>query len=186
MNWYSIFYWLTVADGVKRFLDTASDIFTFFAILTFVILVITMIGKAIQTSSNDVKNDEEEKKDSALRGWNLARSFSAKLFYPFLILAIITWLGYVMVPSKKDCLLIVAGGAVGNFITSDTSARQLPADVTKFLHMSLKKEISELNDDARRELGVQTPKERLIDKAKQMTKEELISYLQSDTTIAKE
>ncbi|MFZ4631682.1 MAG: hypothetical protein ACOYL8_00570 [Patescibacteria group bacterium] len=182
MNWYSIFYWLTVADSVKNFFDSVSNIFTFFAVVFFIILIIASIGKAVTPAVNNDKDDEEEKTDSEVRSWEKVRIYSQKFFYPFLAVALITWFGYVLTPTKKDCLLIVAGGSVGNFISSDSTAKQLPGDVTKFLHLSLKKEISELSADGRKEIGIQTPKEKLLDKAVNMSKEELINYLKSDST----
>lgn len=185
MNWYEIFYWLTVADSVKGFFDTASNIFTTFAVILFIVMIVTIIGKAVQSSENGNESEEEEKEDANVRSWEKVRKYSQHLFYPFLIISLITWGGYVATPTKKDCLLIVAGGSVGNFISSDSTARQLPGDVTKFLHLSLKKEIASLDDEARKDLGMQTPKEKLLDKAVDMTKEELIEYLKSDSTLLK-
>ncbi len=66
----------------------------------------------------------------------------------------------------------------------DSSAKQLPADITRFLHLSLQKEVSELGEEAKKELGLQSPKEKLIEKVKTMTKEELVEYLQSDSTFS--
>ena len=83
--------------------------------------------------------------------------------------------------------MIVAGGAVGNFITTDTSAKSIPSDITKFLHLSLNKEIEDLQKevktDIRKELGVQTEKDKFIDKVEKLSKEELIEYLKRDTTL---
>lgn len=182
-NWYSIFYWLTVADGAKSFLDYASNIFTFFSIIAFAGYIITSFGRAAVVSANSLESEEEDKTNSDLRSWELAKKFSTRLFYPMLILSILTWTAYVMVPTKKDCLLIIAGGAVGNFMSTDSSAKQLPSDVTKFLHMSLQNEIKELGVEARKEFGMQTPNEKLIDKVQSLTKEQIIQYLKTDTTI---
>lgn len=185
MNWYNVFYLLTVSDKLRVFFDTTSNIFTAAAVVTCIGYVICSLGKAGYITEQRTKNEEEDKVDPTLRGWDAAKKFFTWSFYPMLTLALITWAGYVLTPSKKDCLMIIAGGAVGNFMASDSSAKQLPGDVTKFLHMSLQKEISDLGEDARKELGMQTPKEKLIDKAKNMSKEELINFLQSDTTITK-
>jgi len=84
-------------------------------------------------------------------------------------------------------MLIVAGGAVGNFITTDTSSRAIPADISKFLHLSLNKEIDDLQKevqtDIRKELGIETQKDKLIQQVEKLTKEQLIEYLKNDTTI---
>lgn len=186
MNWYGIFYWLTVADSVKSFFDTTSNIFTTFTIIAFIALIVVGIGESYTVDDANLKNEAEEKENPTYRSWLKFGKMVKRLFYPFLILAILTWAGYVFTPTKKDCLLIVAGGAVGNFMTSDSSAKQLPGDVTKFLHMSLKSEIANLSEDARKELGVESPKEKLLDKVKKLSKEELINYLQSDSTLLKQ
>ncbi|MEO5646170.1 MAG: hypothetical protein ABIO57_03695 [Candidatus Paceibacterota bacterium] len=186
MNWYSIFYWLTVADSVKKFFDTTSNIFTWFAVLSFLVVVATTIGKSYQISENSIKTPEEEATDADVRSWDFLKRISSKFFWWMLPLALVTWLGYVMTPTKKDCLLIVAGGAVGNFMTTDTSARKLPSDVTKFLHLSLKNEIAGLSDTAKKELGITTPKDEFLKKAAKMSKEQLLKYLQADTTVLKD
>lgn len=185
MNWYSVFYWLTVSDGVKRFFDVASNWFTFFTIIFFIIAIVTSIGKAYAIDEENLKTQEEEKKNPNFRSWELAKKYAMKFFYTFLILWLFTWLGYVFTPSKKDCLLIIAGGSVGNFITSDSSASKIPSDITSYLHLSLKKEISQLTAEERTELGMQTPKERLLDKVQKLSKEELIDFLKSDTSLTK-
>lgn len=187
MDFYEIFYALTVSDGVKKCFDVFSNIFSWFTVLSFLIIIATMIGKATTVSSNNLKNENEDKTDSDWRAWETARKVAMTGFFTFLPLCIITWIGYVATPTKKDCLLIIAGGAVGNFIVSDSSSKQLPSDVTQFLHLSLKNEIKDLGEAAKKEisvqLGTQTPKDKLIDKVKELSKEQLIEYLKSDSTV---
>lgn len=174
MNFYSVFYWITVSDGVKDTFDAFSNIFTFLSVIAVICYAI-----AIGFTVNETLGVNE--KASALR-W---RKFFGRTFWFSFIMCMITWFGYVATPSKKDCLLIVAGGAVGNFLTTDSSAKALPSDVVSFLHLSIQKEITELGADARKEFNMQTPKEQLVEKAKAMTKEELIKFLQTDTSIIK-
>ncbi len=50
-------------------------------------------------------------------------------------------------------------------------------------YLSLKKEISSLGEDAKREFDMQSPKEKLMDKVKQLSKDELLEYLKGDSTI---
>lgn len=183
MDWYTIFYWVTVADGVKRFFDVASNWFTFFAIVFFILAIVFSVGKSSSISGEKLKNEEEDKKNPDYRSWDLGKKHSMKFFYTFLVLWFVTWMGYALTPTKKDCLLIIAGGSVGNFITSDSSAQKIPSDITDFLHLSLKKEIQELTVEERDEIGMQTPKEKFLDKVKELSKEELIDFLQSDTTL---
>ena len=196
MNYYSVFYWLTVADGVKKAFDAFSNIFTTLTIISlvaYVVVVIASIGSASDLAIAKDKNknggnqsnvDINQDTYNSVLIW---RKFIGRTFWMSFIFCMITWFGYVMTPTKKDCLLIVAGGTVGNFITNDTSAKAIPADITKFLHMSLKEQIEKLNadtkQDIKKELGVQTPQEKLIDKVKSMSKDEIINYLKSDTTL---
>lgn len=178
MNYYSVFYWISVSDGVKEVFDTFSNIFTFLTVIGFIAYAI-LIGVSIDSKVS--KNDDYE---DVVR-W---RKFVGRFYWTCQIICIITWLGWVFTPTKKDCMLIVAGGAVGNFITSDTSAKSIPSDITKFLHLSLNKEIDDLQKevktDIRKELGIQTPKDKFIEKVEKMTKDELINYLKNDTTIS--
>ena len=179
MNYYSVFYWLTVADGVKQVFDVFSNVFTWFTVISLIAYAI-MIGVSIQYK---VDNDDAGYKDSML--W---RKMVSRFYWISQIICIITWLGYVFTPTKKDCMLIVAGGAVGNFITTDTSSRAIPADITKFLHLSLNKEIDDLQKevktDIRKELGVQSEKDKFIEKVEKLSKEQLIEFLKNDTTIS--
>jgi len=196
MNWYSIFYLITRADGIRSFFDTTSNIFTWIAVLSFLVWVIMLILKGLTISEEKLESEEDQKSNSEYRSVELIRKGVIKIFYPALVLSLLTWFGYVATPTKKEALFIVAGGAVGNFITSDTSATQIPSDITNFLHLSLKNEVMSLEEEARRELGVVTKevldeareksaKEELIDRVKTMGKEELIRFLENDTTIVK-
>ncbi len=179
MNFYSVFYWLTVADGVKQVFDVFSNVFTWFTVISLVAFAI-IVGCTIEHSGN--KEGEDYK------SYVVWRKFMGRIYWTSQVICIITWLGYVLTPTKKDCMLIVAGGAVGNFITTDTSSRAIPADITKFLHLSLNKEIDDLQKevktDIRKELGVQTEKDKFIEKASKLTKDQLIEYLKNDSTFS--
>lgn len=139
MNFYNLFYWISVADGVKKFFDTASDVFTTLAIITFVVYVIASVGVSACTTHSE----ENDKIDENVRSWKKLRLYIAQCMYPFIALAILLWAGYVFTPSKKDALIIVAGGAVGNFITRDTAARALPSEVMNLLRSKIRQEINE-------------------------------------------
>lgn len=182
INWYQIFYWLTVSDSVKKFFDTTSNIFSWFAILSFVFMVVCKVFSAVQISEDELKNEEEEKVNPTYRAWVVVRKLATPVFYVFLTLSILTWVGYVFTPTKKDCLLIVTGGAVGNFLTKDSSAKALPADLTSYLHLSIQKEISELNSN---DVALPSKKKTFLDKAKDLTKEELYEAIKNDTSFSK-
>lgn len=159
MNWYKIFYWITVADNVKKFFDVFSNI----AATGFIITGIVLIGIVISygdASSRGITEDDSK----SYKYWI---SSVRRIFITFSILTVVLWSGYVFTPTKKDALIIVAGGAVGNFITSDSNSRQIPFEVTQLLREKIKTEIEELHvsDD-------------VTDTRKNKTKDELIKLLQ--------
>lgn len=132
MNWYQIFYWITVADGVKSFFDVFSNIFTIFASVSLVVYVILMFTEISAEY-------ESEKKEFGI--WK--RHFRT-IFLWTLLGTCIFWAGYMFTPTKKDAMIIVAGGAIGNFITSDSSAKQIPAELTLLVREKLKSEVQDI------------------------------------------
>ncbi len=176
VNWYQVFYWMTVAGSAKATFDAFSNLFLVLMVISGLILL------ALHFIAANLDNDQDKDENKSWKYWLV--NFR-KLFIWSTILCFITWTLWAIIPTKKDMLLIVVGGAVGNFVTSDSSSRAIPADLTKYLHKSLQKEINDLDEDTKEELGVQTPKDRLIKKAKDMSKEELIEWLKTDTTTLK-
>lgn len=168
MNWYKVFYWITVADGVKKFFDIASDVFMTFAIISVAAWIITSMGYTICVSNNNNTTDKEEQEDSDTRGWIKARRIAIRGLWPCCILAIFMWAGYVFCPTKKDALIIVAGGAVGNFITSDSSIKQLPHEAIDLLRTKIRSEIEDIKNPINYLSG---------DTLKDKTKEQLIEIL---------
>jgi hypothetical protein len=189
VNWYKIFYFMALSDGIKAFFDTTSNIFTTTAVISFIVMVIAMIGRSYVVSENRLETPEEENKDADTRSWERLRKYTTRVFWLTLALSLVTWLGYVLVPTKKDCLFIVAGGAAASFVSSDSSVKALPADLTKYVHLSLKEKISELTDDERKEVGLTTHedsvKNSLIDKVEGLTKDELIEQIKKGTLFGK-
>lgn len=157
MNWYQIFYWITVADNVKSFFDFSSNLFTFISVIGFLIFLLCL---AIRTFADDF--DDEGKLTFITFISNIR-----KATFWFTILALITWSGYIFIPSKKDALVIVAGGAVGNFITSDSSAKQIPSEVAYLLREKIREEIKEVKTTT------------ITDTLEAKSKEELIQMLKT-------
>lgn len=164
MNWYSIFYWLTVADGVKNFFDIFSNIFTWLMILSLIAYTILGIAKSVIISGEGTKSEEEDKVNPEVRSMVMGIRLVRPFFYTMTFLSLLTWAGYVFTPSKKDAIIIVAGGAVGNFITHDTSARQIPTEVMTMLRAKIREVSAESIKDSK-------------DALESMTKEELIEQL---------
>lgn len=156
-----------MADRLQDFFDSTSNIFTVFGIVGIVGLIISLIGYAGRHS--DV-SDTNTDTDPDLRAWRIIRKSSVIWCSVFIPLAMITWFMYIATPSKRDALMIIAGGAVGNFITSDSSARELPADITNFLRAKIVAETKALDME-------EIFPELTVDTLKNKTKEELLEIL---------
>lgn len=167
MNWYKIFYWVTVADNIKSFFDVASNIFTWFAVIGFIIFAIVAVCTSIEVSKDPESDDSKSLK--------IAKKATSIFFYTSMVLSLITWFGYMACPSKKDALIIIAGGTVGNFITSDSSAKAIPAEAMLLLRSKIKSEINELNLEGAIVDGTQ----KTVDTLSTKTKEELLEIIKN-------
>ena len=101
-----------------------------------------------------------------------------KWSYPF---AFLFWSLFIFTPSKKDALLIVAGGQTMNFLTTDKSAKQIPHELSTFIVTELKNMASEAKVD----LNIKDQKEKILEEAKSMSAKELMDKMKVDTTFAK-
>jgi hypothetical protein len=131
-----------------------SSVFLFFTILT-TIGYLVFLG--VYLSLNE--NSEKQTRDY-IKYW--LDTFKKFLIYS-LSICIVTWALYVFCPSKKDALIIVAGGAVGNFITSDSSARQIPSELTLLVREEIRSEISRIKDHLVPDTLQSKTKEELIE-----------------------
>jgi hypothetical protein len=156
MNWYTIFYLFSLSDKF-------SQIFGILSVVTGICLGITLIA----VIATDQFDDED---------WATWRKFFFTFFISFFI-SISIW---TIIPNKKDMLLIIAGGAVGNFVTSDENAKAIPSDITRFLRKEILEATSSLQDgeQIKEALGLETEKDKLM----KMSKEELVKLLTSDST----
>jgi hypothetical protein len=144
-----------VADNAKAMFITFVVIFTF----------ISGIATIAYLSTGD--DDESQSMSRKWMWWS----------YPFMIFF---WFLTIFTPSKKDALLIVAGGQTLNFLTTDESAKQIPSELSGFILTELKNMASE----AQVELGIKDQKERLIEESKTMTTEELLKRMNEDQNFA--
>lgn len=181
MNWYNTFYWVTRADSVKDFFDTTSNIFTWFAVLSFFAVVMMSSFAKSMIADNNIKTEEEEKSDPDVRGYKLMRSYFATIFYYSLALSLITWAGYVFTPTKKETLLIIAAGGTMHYLTTDSTAKQIPHELSTFVVTELKSMAKEAQVD----LGIASQKDKIMEQAKSMTAEQIMERMKSDTTFAK-
>lgn len=181
MNWYNIFYWVTRADSVKKFFDTTSDIFTSLAVILFIVVVVMSACGQNVISDNKLKTEEEEKTDPEYRGYAKMRRYFATLFYVNLALCLITWAGYVFTPTKKETLLIIAGGGTMQFLTTDSAAKQIPHELSSFVVTELKSMAKEAQVD----LGISNQKDKILEEVKQMTSAQVLERMKVDSNFAK-
>lgn len=153
MNWYKLFYWMTVADNAQFFFGVFSAIFTTIAV------IVTIWFFA----------DDDSRKE--LKKWIFWS-------YPFTILF---WALIIFTPNKRDALLIVAGGGTMNFLTSDSTAKQIPHELSNFVVTELKN----MGVEAKVDLGIASQKDRILDEAKKMTTQELLEKMRVDSNFAK-
>lgn len=158
MDYTKIFYWLTVADSAK----------TVFLWMLIIFGIITIIS----TIAFFVNHEDHEKDDQRLSRLWMWRAYP--FFLTFLML-------HVLIPSKKDSLLIIAGGQTLNFLTTDKSAKQIPAELSGFVLTELKNMAKEASVD----LNIATQKEKILEKAKAMSSEELLRTIKTDSTFAR-
>ena len=160
MNYTSLFYWLTVADNAKTMFVVFILIFTAIAVVSTAAFFLNM--------DDDSESEENRKTATHWMWWS----------FPF---AIIFWSLFIFTPSKKDALLIVAGGQTLNYLTNDSTAKQIPHELTTFVVSELKNMAS----DAKVNLNINNQKEKILNEAKNMTGLELIERIKSDTAFAK-
>lgn len=166
MNYTKLFYWLSVADNAKTMFVVFIVIFTFISVISTAAYI---FASHTDGYNGQTKNDEENQKMARKWMW---------WCYPFMILF---WSLYVFTPSKKDALLIVAGGQTMNFLTTDSTAKQIPHDVLNFVSVELRNMATEAKVD----LGIANQKDKILQEAKTLTSEQLLQKIQSDTTFAK-
>lgn len=170
MNYTSLFYWLVVADNARLLFGWGAGIFTAIAIVSTIFNVVCRGGQ-INGDNSQTSRDEYGHTADVARKWMWWS-------YPFMFL---WWSFLVFTPSKKDALLIVAGGQTLNFLTTDKSAKQIPHELSNFVVTELKN----MAKDASVDLNIADQKDKLLEKAKKMTAEELMLKMQKDTTFAK-
>jgi len=163
MNYTKLFYWLTIADNAKNFFTVFTSIFTIISLLSFLIFLIARDG-----------DDASCERD----GWAERAKKWVWWATPFCILF---WGLNVFTPSKKDALLIIAGGQTLNYLSNDSTAKAIPHELLELVASELRS----MAADAKVDLGIQSQKEKLLEEAKKLTSQELIERMKVDTTLAK-
>lgn len=158
MNYTKLFYWLTVADNSKAF-------FVWMIVILTILVLVTIIAYFMGFDS-DIKKDNPNQ--------SIESKFWFRWFMPFLI---VFWLLYVFTPTKKDALLIVAGGQTLNYLSNDSTARAIPHEALNFVVTELRC----MSSDLKLNLNIQTQKEKILDEAKAMTGIELMNKMNTDS-----
>ena len=158
MNYTELFYWLTVADNARTMFIVGITVFT----------VAAVISTAINFIARGDGDDDTAVQARKWMWWS----------YPFMFLF---WSLFVFTPSKKDALLIVAGGQTMNFLTTDSTAKQIPHELSNFVVTELKSMAAEAQVD----LNIKGQKEKILDEAKNMSAKELMEKMKVDSTFAK-
>jgi hypothetical protein len=156
MNYTKLFYWLTVADNAKTLFVTFIWIFT----------IISVLATCAYFIKGEIGDTQEMPRK--WMWWS----------YPFMILF---WSLYIFTPSKKDALLIVAGGQTLNFLTTDSTSKQIPHELSSFVVTELKN----MAENAKVDLNIASQKDKILEEAKNMTANQLMDKMRVDSNFAK-
>lgn len=137
-----------------------------------------MVLIACRANQRIEENNEEDEEVKFTINW--LKHFRV-YFWISMIMTFLTWVAWAAIPTKKDCLLIVAGGGAMNFLTTDSSAKQLPHEAMNYVVTELRTMAAEAKVD----MGISKQKDKVIEEAKSLTGAELIERLKSDSTLAK-
>lgn len=166
MDYRVLFYWLSIADNARSFFLTFTIIFTIMVLISTICYFVFAY-----TESHGGQTDEDKVAQRLARKWMWYS-------YPFFILF---WGLFVFTPTRKDALLIVAGGSTLNYLTQDSTARQLPKDLMSFVSTELKQMASE----AKVSLELNKTKEQIIEEAKKLSSDELLEKMRIDSNYRK-
>lgn len=158
MNWYSIFYWLSVADNVKEVTGWMAIVLGIY----FLFACISALGAF----------------EESFPKWEKG---SKRVFYIFSTFFFISLFSWALLPSKKDSLMIIAGGGGLTFLTQDSSAKKLPSEVTNYLVT----EIKNLAKESEVNLGISDQKDKILDEVKNLSAKELIDKMKIDSNLTK-
>jgi hypothetical protein len=156
-NYQKLFYWMSVADQAKIFFLTIAIITSIIGLIAFLIAV----------GAFNAPDDDRR----IARKWVF---FSWPLWIWF-------WSLWIFTPDKKDALFIVAGGGAMNYLSQDSTAKQIPHELLEFTKVNLQN----LATDAKVQLGIQSQKDKILTDAKNMTSTEILDRMKTDTNFAK-
>ena len=172
MNFYKLFYWLTVGDKLAELFFWLSLFFCISFVITIIIVYFNKPDVVIEYEKSEESKDKPSEHVIQQAIWYRNVKVAHYMLFVFTPLSLAIWVG---TPNKKEAVLIIGGGYVGNFITTDSSAKQLPSDIVYFLRTNLQLAAKESQVELQGLIN-QPPKDTLIDK----TKEELLEIIKRE------
>lgn len=185
MDFYKLFYFLTLGDRLSSFFFYTALGLSIVYVILFLVRILSeddFFSSVFTNKKGDKYFLEKEDGSLAPSSYNVGKSIYvataagvrvSKVSNISFIGACLLWLMYIAIPSKKDAVLIIGGGYVGNFITQDSSARQLPSDIVYFIRTNLQKYAEEAQVEIRGFTNTKT----LADSLAEMSKEEMANYI---------
>lgn len=170
MDYTSLFYWLVVADNAKTLFIWGIIIFT-------VMAIVSSIAYLVSSRDANYYFNRDGEREKQTRDITLSRKW---MFWAYPLM-FFWWSLYVFTPSKKDSLLIVAGGGTLNYLTTDSTAKQIPHELTNFVVTELKN----MAKDNEIDLNIKSQKEKILNEAKEMTSEQILTKIKTDSTFKK-
>jgi hypothetical protein len=166
MNFYKLFYWLTVGDKLATLFGWFSIVSCVAFLLTVLITYFAKPDIIVEYEKGEKSNDISTVKDAI---WY--RNVKIAHYFLFIItpISLFLWAG---TPNKKEAVLIIGGGYVGNFITTDSSAKKLPSDIVYFLRTNL--QLAAKESQVELQGLIEQPK---VDTLATKTKEELLEII---------
>ena len=134
-------------------------------------ILITYFGKPdiiVEYEENGKSNEISTIKDAR---WYRNVKIAHYFLFVFTPLSLFLWAG---TPNKKEAVLIIGGGYVGNFISTDSSAKKLPSDIVYFLRSNL--QLAAKESQVELQNLIQTPP---VDTLSNKSKEELLEIIKS-------
>ncbi len=164
MNWYSLFYLFSILEKIQH-------LFIWGAIIGTVGYIVFSVVHFIQKYAM-IDNQHAPEGPSFKEAEKWVKTVKAPRV-TFFVVGLLSFLLIVFIPNRKDVILIIAGGAVGEFVMNDANAKKLPADITRFLRGEILKATAELTDEAKASVGIKTK----LDTLKSLSKEQLIELV---------
>ena len=137
MNLYQLFYLVSIADKLNM-------VFEVFYIIAAIVTVVAFVFWLFWEGDSD------------------ERVTVKRLQQIFLSIFLVNLILFIGTPTKKDLILIVAAGSVGEFVLNDDNAKEIPAEIFELLRKEILSQINEIDTDVAKDKFQKLTKEQLI------------------------